>query len=63
MDGMPLGSIVNLSQVRVLVDLVPHFRDKADEHLAKENCFTYSTKFWLNKYFNKEIFYVLDVIP
>lgn len=55
-----IGGIVPLQQIRGMVDLVPRFGEKADRRLGKTNCLAYSTEFWLNKYFDKELFYALD---
>lgn len=60
-DGTPFGGIVPLRQVRTLVNLVPRFGDKAERRLTKTNSFAYSGEFWLNKYFDKEMFYALDM--
>jgi hypothetical protein len=54
-----LGDIVPLDQVRTLVELTPRFGDQADQHLTKTNSRAYSSKFWLDKYFTKELFYAL----
>jgi hypothetical protein len=56
-DGSRLGDVVPLGQLRVLMDLIPHFGAKADTRLTKENSMEFSTEFWLNKYFEKEVFY------
>lgn len=54
-----LGDIVPLDQVRTLVELTPQFGDQADCCLTKTNSRAYSSEFWLDKYFTKELFYVL----
>lgn len=59
-DRTSIGGIIPLRQIRGLVNLVPRFGDKAERRLTKENCLAYSGEFWLNKYFDKEIFYALD---
>ena len=59
-DGSRQGDIVPLSQLRSLVSLVPRFGGKADSRLTKTNCLAFSTEFWLNKYFTKELYYALD---
>jgi hypothetical protein len=41
------------------VDLVPHFGKAADKQLSKETVLEYGLEFWLNKYFDKELFYAL----
>lgn len=59
-DGTIMGGILPLCQTRALVDLVPRFGNEADRRLTKANILEYSAEFWLNKYFDKEIFYTLD---
>ena len=58
-DGSLLGNIVPLNQLHSLVSLIPCFRKKADSRLTKTNSFAFSTEFWLNKYFTKEMYYAL----
>jgi len=58
-DNSLLGDIVPLRQLRSLVSLVPRFGAKADPRLNKTNTLACSNEFWLNKYFNKELFYAL----
>jgi hypothetical protein len=59
-DGSPLGDIVPLTHLRSLVSLVPRFGHQADSRLTKTNSLAFSTEFWLNKYFTKELYYALD---
>ena len=61
-DGSIMGDIVPLVQLRTLVDLVPRFGKKANRQLAKETVLEYSSEFWLNKYFEKELFYAFKGI-
>ncbi len=61
-DGSIMGDIVPLAQLRTLVDLVPRFGKKANRQLAKETVLEYSSEFWLNKYFEKELFYAFKGI-
>lgn len=56
-DGSIMGDIIPLAQLRTLVDLVPRFGKQANRRLAKETVLEYSSEFWLNKYFEKELFY------
>jgi hypothetical protein len=56
-NGSPLGDIIPLSQLRALVDLCPHFSEKADNRLTIHNGMAFSKEFWLNKYFDKEMFF------
>lgn len=59
-DGSLLGDVVPLGQLRAKVDLVPRFGAKASRQLTKETVLDYSANFWLNKYFNKELFFALS---
>jgi hypothetical protein len=59
-DGSLLGDIIPLYQLRCLVSLIPRFGEKADPRLSKTSSLFYSNEFWLNKYFNKELFYSLQ---
>ena len=61
-DGSIMGDIVPLGQLRKLVDLVPRFGKQANRQLAKETVLEYSSEFWLNKYFEKELFYAFKSI-
>ncbi|KAH9164866.1 hypothetical protein EDB89DRAFT_2116190 [Lactarius sanguifluus] len=58
-DGAIMGDVVPLAQLRTLVDLVPRFGAEADKRLTKETALEYSLEFWLNRYFDKELFYTL----
>jgi hypothetical protein len=60
-NGSCLGDVIPLSQLRTLVDLIPNFGAKADGHLTMANSLEYSNQFWLNKYFDKEMFYALEL--
>jgi hypothetical protein len=51
-----MGDIIPLAQLRTLVNLVPRFGKQANRHLAKQTVLEYSLEFWLNKYFEKELF-------
>ncbi|KAH9007710.1 hypothetical protein EDB85DRAFT_2078445 [Lactarius pseudohatsudake] len=42
-----------------LVDLVPRLGAEADKRLTTETALEYSLEFWLNRYFDKELFYAL----
>lgn len=61
-DGSIMGDVVPLAQLRTLVDLVPRFGKTANRQLSKETVLEYSSEFWLNKYFGKELFYALKCI-
>lgn len=55
-DRSPLGDIVPLSRLRVPIELIPSFGEKANAKLTWKNSCKYTSKFFLNKYSNKEIF-------
>jgi hypothetical protein len=59
-NGSLLGDVTPLKQVRALLNLVPHFGTIADNCLMKEMSLEHSSDFWLNKYFDKELFNVLN---
>lgn len=60
-SGALLGDIVPLTQLCALADLVPRFGAQADPWLTKQTSLMYSTKLWLNKYFDKEFFFALHL--
>jgi hypothetical protein len=51
---------VPLDQIRAQADLAPRFGAKANPKLTSSTSLVYSTEFWLNKYFDKELFYALS---
>ena len=59
--GAPLGDTVPVLQLHALADLIPRFGAQIDPHLTKQTSFAYSTEFWLNKYFNKQMYYALTL--
>ena len=48
-----------LRQVRTLLDFIPCFGANANKQLTKETSLELGLEFWLNKYFEKELFYTL----
>jgi len=59
-NGEIVGDNIPLDQLRSLVDIAPHFGEKADPHLTNTNSLSFATEFWLNKYLDKELFYSLS---
>jgi hypothetical protein len=59
-NGNVVGDIVPLSQLRALVELTPRYGNEADKRLTANNSMHFTSEFWLDKYFDKELFYVLD---
>jgi hypothetical protein len=60
-NGIVIGDILPLDQIRCLADIVPRFGQAANRTLTKDNSIEYSTEYWLNKYFNKELFWSLSL--
>ena len=58
-DRTVIGDVVPLRQIRTLLDLVPWFGEDANKQLTKETSLELSLEFWLNKCFEKGLFYVL----
>ena len=58
-DGSTIGDVVPLHQFRALLDLIPRFHEAAARSLTDKNSSTYSAEYFLNKYFNKELFWAL----
>src|SRR6266571_8853996 len=60
-NGKDFADIIPLDQLRSLVDLAPHFGEKADPQFTNSSSLMYATEFWLNtEYFDKELFYALS---
>ncbi|KAF9522048.1 hypothetical protein CPB83DRAFT_777635, partial [Crepidotus variabilis] len=60
-SGEVIGDIVPLDQVRALVDINPRLGQVADRRLTKETSLAFCSEFYLNKYFDKELFYTLTL--
>ena len=58
-NGEVLRDIIPLDQLRSLADVAPRFGEEADPRLTNTNSIVYAKEFWLNKYFDKELFYIL----
>ena len=56
----PMGDIIPLNQLRALVELTPRFGKQADRRFEKTNSLEYGTEYWLNKYFDKDLFFALS---
>lgn len=55
-DNSRTGDILPLSHCRVPLHLVPRFGAKADTRLTSKNSMEWSKEFFLNAYFDKDIF-------
>ena len=58
--GVVMGDILPLDQICSLANLTPCFRKTARCVLTKDNSLEFSSEFWLNKYFTKELFLALN---
>ncbi|KAJ4496908.1 hypothetical protein C8R41DRAFT_708635, partial [Lentinula lateritia] len=58
-DGTPFGDIIPVSQFRSLVDICPRYRSTPHTSLTRSSSQYHSDEFFLNKYFNKELFFTL----
>ena len=56
-DGTRMGDVVPVAQFRVPIPLDPRFGQEANSRLSKETSPKYTNEFWLNKYFDKDIYY------
>ncbi|KJA23491.1 hypothetical protein HYPSUDRAFT_66180 [Hypholoma sublateritium FD-334 SS-4] len=59
-NGDPMGDIVPLQQIRSLVELTPRFGKKADRRFQRSNTLQYGNEYWLDKYFDKDLYYALN---
>ncbi|KJA12854.1 hypothetical protein HYPSUDRAFT_152210 [Hypholoma sublateritium FD-334 SS-4] len=59
-NGDPMGDIIPLQQIRSLVELTPRFGKKADRRFQRSNNLQYGNEYWLDKYFDKDLFYALN---
>ena len=55
-DGSPMGGIIPLHHLRMPVNLIPQFGEKADARLTSRTSFNSCRVFFLNHYFDKEDF-------
>lgn len=55
-DGSPVGNFIPLNQLRAFISVIPQLGDVADARLTKAMSSHYSHSFFLNKYFDKEIY-------
>jgi hypothetical protein len=59
-DGTRMGDVIPLSHLRTPAHLIPRFSNAADTRLTKESCLEYSKEFFLNKFFDKCMYYSLE---
>ena len=59
-DGSRLGDVIPLLQTRILTPLVPQYGVQADPKLTSRNSLEYSTEFYINHFFDKELYYFMS---
>ena len=57
--GARLGDIVPLSQARIPAPLIPRYGDRADPKLTAQNSLEFITEFYINRFFDKELYYFM----
>lgn len=60
-DGTVIGDVLPLDQIRAFVNLTPKFGAKADRRFTKDNSTVHCSEYFLNKYFDKELFFPLTL--
>ena len=58
-NGSRLGDVVPLLQARIPTPLVPRYGTRADPKLTSRNSLEYSSEFYLNRFFDKELYYFM----
>ena len=58
-NGTRLGDVIPLLQARIPAPMVPRYGVRADPKLTSRNSLEYSTEFYLNSFFDKELYYFM----
>ncbi|KAG1856135.1 hypothetical protein F4604DRAFT_1590413 [Suillus subluteus] len=56
-----IGDVIPVTQIVAPVHLIPRFGRKADPRLTMQSSINHTTEFYLNKFWNKELFFALHV--
>jgi hypothetical protein len=59
-NGVRMGDVIPLSQLRAPINLVPCFGATADKRLTVYNSMEHAAEFWLNEYWEKHTFFALS---
>ncbi|KAG1841109.1 hypothetical protein DFJ58DRAFT_732561 [Suillus subalutaceus] len=59
-NGVRMGDVIPLSQLRAPINLVPRFGATADKRLTVYNSMEHAAEFWLNEYWEKHTFFALS---
>ncbi|KAG1799139.1 uncharacterized protein BJ212DRAFT_1305591 [Suillus subaureus] len=58
-NGDRIGDVIRVTQIQAPVHLIPWFGDVAESRLTVQTSMNHSTEFFLNKFWNKQLFYAL----
>lgn len=58
-NGEYFGDVIPLDQLRSPANLVPRFGKIANTRLSSTNSHALTEEFWLNKFWDKELFFAL----
>ena len=56
-DNSHLGDVLQLTAIRMPIELTPYYGKSADNQLTCYNSMELSTKFWLNRFSDKETYF------
>jgi hypothetical protein len=58
-NSVHMGGVVPLSQIQIAAPLIPKYGAQADPKLTSHNSLEFSTEFYLNDFFDKELYYFM----
>ena len=59
-NGTRMGGVVPLSQAQTAAPLIPKYGRQADPKLTSRNSLEFSTEFFLNHFFDKQLYYFMS---
>ena len=59
-NGARMGGVVPLLQTQIAAPLIPKYGPRADPKLTSRNSLEFSTEFFLNHFFDKELYYFMN---
>ena len=60
-NGDRIGDVLPLSHIRLPVHLIPRFGKTANPRVTTNTSYELYSEFWLNHYWNKQIYYCLSL--
>ncbi|KAG2087116.1 uncharacterized protein F5147DRAFT_748558 [Suillus discolor] len=60
-NGTWVGDVIPVTQLRAPVNLVPCFSASADNRLTPYNSMEHASQFWLNRYWDKNVYFPLSM--